>query len=420
VRLAYIVSRYPFVSHVFIVREVLALRRAGAEIHTFTVRRASADARLSEDHREADATTHVLVPPALSDLLSSHLRALATRPRRYLSTLGLALSLRGRGARATLWQVFYFGEAVLMWRECERRAIRHIHAHHANVASDVALLASHLGGEPWSWSFTMHGPTEFFDVREHRLAQKAQRARFVVCVSDHGRSQLMNLVDPLHWSKLRVVHCGVDLALFDVVERSDANRPTEVLTVGRATPVKGQALLIEALATLVRRDIDERLTIVGDGPQLPDLRTLAQRLGVSDRVTFTGAVGQDEIRAYYARADVFALPSFAEGLPVVLMEAMASGLPIVAFRIAGIPELVEEGVSGLLAVPGRLDQLVDALATLLSAPPAKRASMGRAGREMVAAEFDLERTAQQLLDVFAELIPSGVGVPHRDAPANAP
>jgi glycosyltransferase involved in cell wall biosynthesis len=409
VRVAYIVSRYPFVSHVFILREVLALRRAGVDIHTFTIRRSDAGSLLSDEDFEAEATTHPIVPPAPSDLVGSHLRALATRPGRYLSTLRLALSLRGLGARAILWQVFYFGEAVLMWRECERRAIRHIHAHHANVASDVALLAAHLGGNRWSWSFTMHGSTEFFDVREHRLPQKAELAQFVVCVSDHGRSQIMSLVDPAHWSKLRVVHCGVDLSLFELVERRANKRPAEILTVGRVTPVKGQALLIEALARLLERGIEARLTLVGDGPQLPDLRALAQQFGVSDRVTFAGAVGQNEIRSYYGRADVFALPSFAEGIPVVLIEAMATGLPIVASRITGIPELVTEGTSGLLAVPGRLDQLVEALAGLLTAPSDARAAMGRAGRDTVAAEFDLERTAQQLLDIFTELIPSAAG-----------
>jgi glycosyltransferase involved in cell wall biosynthesis len=404
-RVAYIVSRYPFVSHVFILREVLAMRRAGAEIHTFTVRREGAGALLSDEDREADATTHALVPPAPAALAAAHLGALVTRPGRYLATLRRALSLRGRGARAALWQLFYFGEAVLMWRECRRRRVRHIHAHHANVASDVALLAAHLGGEGWSWSFTMHGSTEFFDVREHRLAQKAELARFVVCVSDHGRSQIMSLVDPAHWDKLRVVHCGVDLGLFGPVDRAGRTGSPEILTVGRTVPVKGQSLLVDALGELSRRGVEARLTIVGDGPQLPDLRAQAQRAGVADRVTFAGAVGQHEIRSHYERADVFALPSFAEGLPVVLIEAMATGLPVVASRITGIPELVEEGASGLLTVPGRDDELLGALERLLTAAPERRAEMGRAGRRKVAAEFDLDRTAQQLLAVFEEYVP---------------
>jgi glycosyltransferase involved in cell wall biosynthesis len=355
---------------------------------------------LSEADREADRTTYVIVPPDPAGLVLAHLTALVTRPGRYLATLRLALSLRGPGARATLWQVFYFGEAALMWRECRRRGVRHIHAHHANVGSDVALLASHLGGDDWSWSFTMHGSTEFFDVREHRLAQKVELARFVVCVSYHGRSQLMTFVGTEHWDKLHVVRCGVEPQRWDLVDRTGRTGPPELLTVGRVVPLKGNVPLIQALAALGERGTDARLTIVGDGPQLPELRELARSLGVSDRVEFTGAVGQDEIRELYARADVFVLASFAEGLPVVLIEAMSTGLPVVASRITGVPELVDEGVSGVLAPPGDVSGLTEALARMLGESPERRAEMGRAGRERVVSEFDIDRVAGQLREIF--------------------
>ncbi len=404
-RLAYLVSRYPLVSHTFILREVQALRRAGAEVDTYTVRRPEAREVLSAEDREAHATTHALVPPRAGDLLAAHVRALATRPRRYLATLRLALALRAPGGRAALWQLFYFAEAVLMWRRCSANATRHIHAHHANVASDVALLAATLGGHGWSWSFTMHGPTELFDVREHRLPAKVERARFVVCVSEYARSQLMGLVATSHWQKLRVVHCGLDVSGFARVDRSDRDRASEILNVGRAVPVKGQSLLVRAVAELVGRGVHARLTLVGDGPQLNELKALAEQLRVDDRIEFAGAVGQDQIRSYYARADVFAMPSFAEGLPVVLMEAMATGLPVVTSRITGIPELVEHGVSGLLVAPGRLDELVEALAAVLAEPPLRRAQMGDAGRAMVTEQFDITRTAGALVGVFEELAP---------------
>lgn len=412
-RVAYLVSRYPLVSHVFILREVLALRRAGAQIDTFTVRREAESELRSADDRDAYATTHALLPASMAALLRAHLTALALAPRRYFSTLRLAVRLRGAGARAAAWQIFYFGESALLWDECRRRGIRHVHAHHANVASDVALLAAHLGGRYWSWSFTMHGPTEFFDVREHRLPEKVELARFVVCISDYARSQLMTHVGPEHWAKLRVVHCGVDVASFDMANRGGEHDVAEILTVGRVVAVKGQKLLIEALADLKGHGIPARLTIVGDGPELPALQSLAARLGMASHITFAGAVGQDEIRSYYARADVFALPSFAEGLPVVLIEAMAMGLPVVASRITGIPELIEEGVSGLLTAPGRGADLTSALAQLLAQPAAQRDAMGRAGREKVVAEFNLERTATQLLDIFAVEVPDA----NRTAPS---
>lgn len=406
-RLAYIVSRYPFVSHVFILREVQALRRAGVAIDTFTVRRPDREDLRSDDDREADARTFAILPAPPAELLAAHLRALLTRPGRYLSALRTAIALRGPGARAGLWQLFYFGEAARLWNECRRRGIRHIHAHHANVAADVALLAARIGGPRWSWSFTMHGSTEFFDVREHRLAQKSERARFVVCVSDHGRSQLMTHVGPEHWDKLRVVHCGVDPDRFPAVDRRDRSGELELLTVGRLVPVKGQGLLIEALAALGADGVGgacrarPTLTIVGDGPSLAGLRALSARLGVADRVRFAGAVGQHEIGGYYERADAFLLPSFAEGIPVVLMEAMATGMPVIASRITGIPELVEDGRSGLLVTPGRLDQLIEALATLTGYDAERRHALGSAGRAKVVAEFSIEDTARQLQRTFA-------------------
>lgn len=405
-RLAYLISRYPFISHVFIQREVLALRGAGVEVHTFTIRRAGEEHLLSEVDRNEASRTHALVPPRLLDLVRSHAMAAASRPARYLSTLMLAFRLRGRGARSALWQVFYFGEAVLMWRECRRRGIGHIHAHHANVASDVALLAAHLGGEGWSWSFTMHGSTEFFDVREHRLPQKVELAGFVVCVSDHGRSQLMSLVDPRHWDKIEVVHCGVDPGVFAPGPRRDGGGPLEILTVGRAVPVKGQTLLVRALAELGKRGFDAALTVVGDGPGLDELRLMAKELGIESRVRLPGPVGQQEIRDYYERADVFALPSFAEGVPVVLMEAMATGVPVVASRITGVPELVDDGSSGLLVVPGRFDELVGALERLLSLSADERWEMGLAGREKVRAEFSIDRTAAELMQLFERRVPT--------------
>jgi glycosyltransferase involved in cell wall biosynthesis len=187
-----------------------------------------------------------------------------------------------------------------------------------------------------------------------------------------------------------------------------------VLTVGRTLPVKGHQLLVDAIGKLRRDGVDVRLTIVGDGPLLEDLRGRARSAGVEDRVLFAGAVGQDRVREFYERADVFALPSFAEGLPVVLVEAMAMGLPVVASRITGIPELVQEGVSGFLFVPGRVDELADALARMESASGDERVAMGRAGRQRVEQEFDVEVTVASLRQIFTEFLGKGTGARPRD------
>jgi colanic acid/amylovoran biosynthesis glycosyltransferase len=401
-RIAYVCNRYPALSNTFIMREVRGLRRQGLEVDVLSVRRPSADHLLAEADREEYRRTSFVLPPSPVELVGAHLRALITRPRRYAATLVTALRLAPPGARGTLWQLFYFAEAGLVWNRCRRRGIRHLHAHFAYVASDVALLASRLGD--WSWSFSMHGPPEFYAVESTRLAEKVRDADAVICISDFCRSQLMGLVEPQAWDKLRVVHCGIGVAEFagDLPSRN-GSRGIEVLMVGRVVPVKGHPVLVEAIADLRRRGVEVRATIVGEGPERDDLERMAERMGVGDRIRFTGAVGQDDIRAHYERADVFCLPSFAEGLPVVAMEAMAMGLPVVSTRIMGIPEVVEHGVTGLLVPPARHDLLADALERL-AGDPELRAAMGKAGREKVESEFDADDSAAQLREVYGGLI----------------
>jgi colanic acid/amylovoran biosynthesis glycosyltransferase len=388
-RIAYVCNRYPALSNTFIMREVRALRRLGLEIDVLSLRRPSVDHLLAEADREEYRRTSFILP-------------LLTRPRRYLGTLAAALRLAPPGPKGTIWQLFYFAEAGLVWDRCRKRDIHHLHAHFAYVASDVALLAARLGG--WTWSFSMHGPPEFYAVGTTRLAEKVRDADAVICISDFCRSQLMGLVEPEAWDKLRVVHCGVSVADFaGELPSRNGTRGIEVLMVGRVVPVKGHPVLIEALAELRRRGVDARATIVGEGAERANLERMAQRFGVEDRVLFTGAVGQDDIRAHYARADVFCLPSFAEGLPVVAMEAMAMGLPVVSTRIMGIPEVVEHGVTGLLVPPARHDLLADALEQL-AGDAELRAVMGRAGREKAEAEFDADDSAAQLREIYGALM----------------
>jgi colanic acid/amylovoran biosynthesis glycosyltransferase len=396
-RIAYLASRYPAVSHTFIQREVAGLRERGVTIDTFAIRRAGRDEVLSRaDEAEARAT-YALLPVRLSHLLRAHLRALVRHPRGYKTTLAQALRLAPAGARGALWQGFYFAEAVLLWDRCRRRGATHVHAHFANVGSDVALLAARLGREagagPRSWSLTMHGSTEFYDVPGYRLAEKAREAAFVACVSDFTRSQMMLFVEEQHWPKLALVRCGVDPERFaPVATEAEAapGRPVRILAVGRLVGGQGVALLLDALGTLVAGGRDVALTVVGDGPSRERLHAQAARLGLADRVEWVGALGQDEIRARYAAADVFCLPSFAEGVPVVLMEAMAMEVAVVATRVAGIPELIEDGTNGLLVTPARADELADALGRLVD-DPGLRARLGAAGRRAVLEGYDLGR-----------------------------
>ncbi len=397
---AYLVSAYPAVSHTFIRREIAALRARGMSVSTFSIRRAPDDQVLSADDVAEAARTFAVLPVHLSRLIVSHAIAVTRRPGSYVATLRRALGMSAGGARADLWQLFYFVEAIVVWHEVRRRGIRHIHAHFANVACSVALLAAEFGApDGFAWSFTMHGPTEFDDVTAYALAEKVRSAAFVACISDFCRSQLMKIADPEDWDKLSIVRCGLPIGE-PVAPAARDDGALRVLCVGRLVPEKGQLILARAVATLRDRGIDAHVTFVGDGPALGRLRAEITTLGLGDAAVTTGALGSDPVAELYRRADVFCLPSFAEGVPVVLMEAMAAGLPVLSTRIAGIGELVQDGVNGTLVAPGRPEPIAEALAGLAE-DPERAQRWGAAGRERVARAFDVATAARLLEELFA-------------------
>jgi colanic acid/amylovoran biosynthesis glycosyltransferase len=416
--IAYITSYYPAVSHTFILREVRALRRRGIDVSTTSVHTSGAGL-LSDADREEFENTYALLPPRWAQVAKAHVRALVRHPRAFFSTFRLSLKLSRPGARGRLWQVFYFGEAMIAWDHWRKVGVRHVHSHFVSVSADIALLAAHFGeraGEgPTSWSATVHGLIELWDVQSHRLIEKVRHANAIVCISDFTRSQLMAVVGEDQWHKLHVVRCGIEPAAYDRVGEPPAGRP-RVLCVGRLVPEKGQSVLLHAFARLADRGVDAELELVGYGPAENDLKRLAERLGLANRVIFAGAVGQDAIGAHYEAASVFCLPSFWEGIPVVLMEALACRRPVIATAVAGVRELVREGKTGLLVSPGREDELADALERLLE-DPALRRRMGEAGRRYVADCYNIDSSAESLARLFGGVIDApAAGPPERESP----
>jgi colanic acid/amylovoran biosynthesis glycosyltransferase len=405
--IAYLCSSYPAVSHTFVLREVQALRRLGVDVQTYSVRRPRQENLLASADREEAARTVNLLPTSFLAFAGAFFRL--SRSRRGLKALAtasrVAWSMRRAGLRGTLWQAFYLLEAVLLWSSCTRLSIRHIHAHFANVSSDVAMLTSALGSaqDPdaaWSWSFTMHGPAEFWESRQAKLAEKVRSAQFVACISHFASSQLMALTDPDVWDRLHIVHCGLDLASYSAAtDRPVAPGPHKLITVGRLVPAKGQLLFVEMVRRLRDRGLDVSGQIIGEGPTRPALEERIAGLGLGDEVTLLGAVGHDRVPDYVAAATVFVLPSFAEGVPVVLMEAMALRVPVVATHIAGIPELIEDGVSGLLVTPSEVDELTAATERLLL-DESFRSTIAAAGREQIESSFDVDQEARKLARLF--------------------
>lgn len=396
-RIAYLTGDYPKVSHTFILREVTALRAEGIEVLTCAIRRPpEAECRGAPEQAALASTFYVLATaknPAR--LLVAHARVARAGWRRWLGAARLAWRTRPPGLKAAIWQAFYWLEAGVLADHLRRSGVQHLHNHFVDSSCSVAMFASYMSGVPFS--FTLHGPTELYEPHKWRLDEKIARSAFSAYISHFARSQGMLFSDPAHWDRLRIVHCGIEPERY---ARDPAQPPGKtILFIGRMSGVKGAPLMIDALAALRARHPDARLVMIGDGPERPALQAQAGAHGLAEAVTFTGTQTQDEVAAHLSRADLLALPSFAEGVPVVLMEAMAAGLPVVTTRIAGIPEMVENGVSGWLVPPGDLDTLVDRLDALLS-DPAGRAAMGAAGRDKVCREYAISHEAAWLAQLF--------------------
>ena len=388
--IGYLTSEFPAHSHTFISREIAALRRRGLSIVPFSIRKAS----LGID----EAVPAVLARDSVK-LLPAAAAALLSRPLRALSTWQLALRHRAPGLRALVWSQFHFAEAIVLAAMLRKTQVTHLHSHFANSGATVGMLAAHFLQIPWS--LTLHGISETDYPAGLLLGDKLTRAKFVACASWFIRAQAMRLAPMDAWSKLRVVRCAVDIAALPRPLRDHAKAPVELVSVGRMSAEKGQLGLIDTLARMVEKGVDVRLTLVGDGPLRPSIEAAIVHRGLSDRVRITGALAESETLMKIASCDAFVLPSLMEGLPVVLMEAMALGKPVVAPHIAGIPELVEHGITGLLFRPGDWADL--AKKTLqVTKNTAGAAKMGSRGRLRVIDEFEVNRAVEPLLHLFRQ------------------
>ena len=400
-KIAYLTGEYPRATDTFIQREVAALRDEGRVVLTCSVRRTAASHMVGPEQKAEAKNTFYLLEQAKNPvhLLRCHLRAMRT-PGRYFGALKLALRTGGPGFKSLIYQLFYFAEAAVLADHLKKQNVAHLHNHIATASANVAMITSAMSGIPFS--FTLHGPDIFFAPHRWRLDEKIARAQFVACISHFCRSQAMAFSQPEDWSKLHIVHCGVEPARYQTSE--DRKRGKDLLFVGRLAAVKGVPILLRAMKAILGKHPDATLTLIGDGPDRADLEKTAQELGLKGAVRFVGYQSQSEVAAQLQASDILVLPSFAEGVPVVLMEAMAARLPVVTTRIAGIPELVEDNITGELVPPGDVVALEAAIVGLLDHPETQK-SMGEAGRRKVEAEFTVRKEARwldQILRAYAE------------------
>jgi colanic acid/amylovoran biosynthesis glycosyltransferase len=395
--IAYVMPTYPMPSQTFIRREMAALEARGWTVHRFAMRRFDGELADPTDRAEQGRTEYILDAGA-SGLAGAFLAEALGRPRRWLAALAAAVRMGRRSEKGPLRHLIYLAEAARLRRRLADRGARHLHAHFGTNAADVAMLCRLLGGPPYS--VTVHGPEEFDAPRPLALGEKARHAGFVVAISHFTRSQLCRWCAPADWARIHVVRCGLD-EVFLAATGVPAPRRPRLVSVGRLAEQKGQLLLVEAAARLRDRCPDFELVIVGDGALRDELERAIDRLDLRDCVRITGFLDNQGVRRELEAARALVLPSFAEGLPVVIMEAMALGRPVIATFIAGIPELVEPGRSGWLVPAGAVEPLVDAMAEALAADPAELDRMGRAGAARAGAEHDAAVEAGKLAALFA-------------------
>lgn len=397
---AYLVNQYPKVSHSFVRREILALERLGWVVHRHALRGWDEACVEPQDQKEQQRTRYLLsggVLPLLMATWASCFRA----PRQTFKALYVALRMGWRSDRSLPFHVIYWLEACLLAQRCREQGVRHLHAHFGTNSAEVAVLASLMSGIPCS--FTVHGPEEFDKPEFLSIAQKIQLSAFVVAISSFGRSQLYRWIDRAQWHKVKVVHCGLDQAFLNAPSDAGCAAP-RLVCIGRLCEQKGQLLLVRAAARLKAQGIPFELVLAGDGDMRADIEAEIARHQLQAQVRITGWISGEQVKQELQASRAMVLPSFAEGLPVVIMEAMALGRPVLSTYVAGIPELVTPGECGWLFPAGDVDALASAMKDCLEASAEQLADMGRQSRARVLARHDITREAGKLAAHFSDSI----------------
>ena len=395
-KIAYLVNQYPKVSHSFIRREIAAVEKSGLTVERFSVRQCESEL-IDPDDKNEFQKTKVILDVGPKGLLTQLFAVALKAPIPWLKSLWLAINIGRTSQRGIFYHLIYFAEACVLLGWLQKADIDHLHVHFGTNSATVAMLCNALGGPPYS--FTVHGPEEFDRIQDLAIAQKINRASFVVAICSFGKSQLYRWCDYKQWSKIHVVHCGVDGNFLNQKVKDISSEP-HLTCVGRLCEQKGQLLLLQAVGQISQEGKKCKLTLVGDGELRPEVEALIEEYGLEEQVTITGWASGEEVKNYIANARALVLPSFAEGLPVVIMEALALGRPVISTYVAGIPELVNHGVNGWLVPAGSIEELKNAIRSALVLPAEDLAQMGQAGSKSVFLRHNIGREADKLVELF--------------------
>lgn len=402
-QIGYLISRYPAYSHTFIQREVEGLREKGLTIFTASINPTDIpEDSLSPTNREETRQTFYVKNQGVLKALGIFACHFIKNPIKLFKGLFFSLSLAKYDLKRMIFHVFYFVEAVLIYNWMKTNKLNHLHVHFANPASTVAMIASKIF--PITFSMTIHGPDEFYDVTSNFLKEKIERAKFIFCISYYTQSQVMRLVNPNFWGKLQVCYLGIDPNKYNPRDKQTpllSGRPIQILSVGRLSPNKGQRILLEAFKALKQEGKNIQLTLVGDGPDRKELEQWVVKNDLDNVVIFKGALEANLVIDFFKTSDLFALTSFAEGLPVALMEAMAFEIPCITTAINGIPEMIINEKNGLLVPASDINQTIIAVRKAVD-DGAYRKTLGQEARETIVDKFNLSKNIERLSQLFTQ------------------
>jgi len=397
-KLAYLTGQYPKVSHTFIRREILGLEALGHEVVRLSVRSGDSGVVDPADVAERERT-RVFFEASPGSWAAAFWATLRRAPARLLGETWRAVlrGLRGPGAGVGR-RLAYVLEATWFLAVLRRERVEHLHAHFGRNAASVARIVAGLGGP--AFSMTVHGPDEFDDPRGHELGAKVEASVFTAAISHYTAAQLRRWVAPAAWHRLQVVRCSVDESFFEGA-RDVAPGCATFVCVGRLCAQKGQLVLVDAFAGLVSGGAEARLVLAGDGEMRPDVEARVAEHGLAERVRITGWIDEARVREVLREARCMVLPSFAEGLPVVIMEALAMRRPVISTYTAGIPELVDESC-GWLVPAGDVAALTEALRQAAAKRPEDLDAMGARGAARVRKQHFLETEVARLDELLRE------------------
>lgn len=402
VRLAWLTTEYPKASHTFVRREILALEQLGHSIQRFSVRGGGAVVDPA-DILEASKTTYILKQPLFRHLFST-LYMVFFRPLRFFRAARVAFATWWHSHRGLLRHMAYLVEAATLCRLLHSRQVQHVHVHFGKNAADVARLCWYLGGP--TYSMMVHGPGEFDAPASIDLGGKVQDSLFTTPITSYAQAQLQRWTPYADWDRLEVVHCAINDDFLNAGQPLLADS-VQFVCIGRLTAQKGQLALLDAVAQVLREGHSVRLVLAGDGEMRSVLEERIASHGIQDAVQITGWIGEQRVRELLLESRAMVLPSFAEGLPVAIMEAFALGRPVISSAITGIPELVTHGKNGWLVIPGSVPHLAAALVECLQTPVPMLNAMGANGRERVRADHLASTEAKKLSAILQRRLANG-------------